>query len=39
MNLFDQLRHDQAQLHSRRQFLNTCVAGLGTAWLSSMSIG
>ena len=39
MNLYDQLRFDRGQLNSRRQFLKSCVAGVGTAWLSSMGLG
>lgn len=36
MNLFQQLQHDSLLHQSRRQFLSKCVAGVGSAWLSSM---
>ena len=38
MNVIEQLRHDSGLLNSRRQFLKSCIAGLGTAWLSSMKL-
>jgi hypothetical protein len=37
MNLQQQLQHDYLQHQSRRQFLSKCVAGVGSAWLSSMA--
>ncbi|MFC4994186.1 DUF1501 domain-containing protein [Rubritalea tangerina] len=37
MNLFQQLQHDYLLHQSRRQFLSKCVAGVGSAWLSSMA--
>lgn len=37
MNLFQQLQHDHLLHQSRRQFLSKCVAGVGSAWLSSMA--
>lgn len=39
MNLYNQLRFDRGHLNSRRQFLKSCVAGVGTAWLGSMGLG
>lgn len=36
MNLFQQLQHDSLLHQSRRQFLSKCVAGVGSAWLTSM---
>lgn len=38
MNVYDQLRHDTNLLRSRRQFLKHCLAGVGTAWLSSLGL-
>ena len=38
MNVYDQLRHDSGLLNSRRQFLKSCVAGVGGAWLSSLGL-
>jgi len=35
MNVFEQLQHDYLQDQSRRQFLSKCVAGVGSAWLTS----
>ena len=37
MNLSQQLQHDYLQHQSRRQFLSKCVAGVGSAWLTSMA--
>jgi hypothetical protein len=37
MNLQQQLQHDYLQHQSRRQFLSKCVAGVGSAWLTSMA--
>lgn len=37
MNVFEQLQHDYLQHQSRRQFLSKCVAGVGSAWLTSMA--
>ncbi|MBT8036303.1 MAG: DUF1501 domain-containing protein [Verrucomicrobiae bacterium] len=37
MNLSQQLQHDYLQHQSRRQFLSKCVAGVGAAWLSSIT--
>ena len=37
MNLSEQLQHDYLQHQSRRQFLSKCVAGVGSAWLTSMA--
>jgi len=37
MNLQQQLQHDTLLHQSRRQFLGKCVAGVGSAWLSSMA--
>ncbi|MFT5883261.1 MAG: hypothetical protein ACI9FG_001774 [Crocinitomicaceae bacterium] len=37
MNVFQQLQHDQLLHQSRRQFLSKCVAGVGSAWLSSLA--
>ena len=39
MNVYAQLQHDTGLLNSRRQFLKSCAAGVGTAWLSSMGVG
>ncbi|MGA0111822.1 MAG: DUF1501 domain-containing protein [Chthoniobacterales bacterium] len=36
MNVIEQLRHDNGLLNTRRQFLKYCLAGVGTAWLSSL---
>jgi hypothetical protein len=38
MNVIEQLRHENGQLNTRRLFLKSCVAGLGTAWLSSLKM-
>jgi hypothetical protein len=38
MNVIEQLRHDNGLLNTRRQFLKSCIAGLGTAWISSMKM-
>ena len=38
MNVIEQLRHDNGQLNTRRQFLKSCIAGLGTAWISSLKM-
>ena len=37
MNVFQQLQHDKLLHQSRRQFLSKCVAGVGSAWLSSLA--
>ncbi|MGB1258748.1 MAG: DUF1501 domain-containing protein [Akkermansiaceae bacterium] len=36
MNLHDQIQHDYLLHQSRRQFLSKCVAGVGSAWLTSI---
>lgn len=37
MNIFQQLQHDYLLDQSRRMFLSKCVAGVGSAWLTSMA--
>lgn len=39
MNLFQQLKAEQLQHGTRRQFLRDCTSGLGGMWLASQGIG